>query len=832
MNIQRKLARTPVAIIGLSAIFPEAKNVQEYWHNIITAKDCIRDVPENRWNIEDYYHPDPNTPDRTYCKRGGFIPEIEFNPLEFGLPPNTLEVTDSSQLLALLAARDVFEDAGYGKKSEKFTDALKKKTGVIFGVGGGQKLIVSLTARLQHPIWEKALKSSGIREEDIPPIIEKIQSAYVGWNENSFPGFLGNVIAGRIANKFNLGGINTVVDAACAGSLSALKMSLSELVEGRCDMMLTGGVDMDNSPFMFMAFSKTPAFSTTNQIRPFCEKADGILIGEGIGMLLLKRLDDAERDGDKIYAVIKGIGASSDGKYTSIYAPKSEGQILAIERAYDDAEVPPNTIGLIEAHGTGTSAGDKAEFNAIKAIFGENNCQKQHIAIGSVKSQIGHTKGTAGAAGMIKTALALYHQILPPTIHVKNPNPEFKIENSPFYLNTQTRPWFKGMHPRRAGVSAFGFGGINLHVVMEEYAHSKEMSHLSHCYYPVFIHAYSPQAIKAICKKYIQLLSSDKASEVFYQLINKSREIVVAEQNARIGFLAKNMEDCLKALRIALEQISPHRSIWKHPLGIYYRRNGLNLEQNKLVVLFPDKESQYLNMGKELLFAFPSIREEFERADKVYRQKGQRLLSATTYPIPTFNSVAYQKQQKDLAAEAYASTAVQTLNNGLFKIMYKTGLRPEFYAGAKVEVVQVLNNLSASTKPDFEDQIHDIYNLGGSVFIEIGPGNKLSEKVRDTLKTKAFTLFTLNASKDEDSVLQFMKTFVELKIAGIPLNDINLYSTPPSGKPDTSSKLIVSLSGHNYVSPCTKKQYQKTLNNGFKVSFEPESVKEPKIIHE
>ena len=357
MNINSSLQTTPIAVIGLSSFFADAKNVEEFWTNILQGRDSITDVPENRWAIEDYYDEDLFAPDKTYCKRGGFLPEIDFNPLEFGLPPNILEVTDASQLLGLVAARDAFEDAGYGKGSEKFTAELKARTGVLLGVGGGQKLITPLIARLQYPIWEKALRASGVAEEDIPRIVEKMKKAYVSWNENAFPGLLGNVISGRITNRFDLGGINSVVDAACAASLSAIKMALSELVEGRCDMMLTGGVDTDNSPFMYMSFSKTPAFSKSGNISPFSDQADGMLIGEGIGMLVLKRLEDAERDGDHIYAVIKGVGSSSDGRFKSVYAPRPSGQALAMNRAYEDAGYAPSTVGLIEAHGTGTGAG-------------------------------------------------------------------------------------------------------------------------------------------------------------------------------------------------------------------------------------------------------------------------------------------------------------------------------------------------------------------------------------------------------------------------------------------------------------------------------------------
>ena len=303
--------------------------------------------------------------------------------------------------------------------------------------------------------------------------------AYVRWEENSFPGMLGNVISGRIANRFDLGGTNCVVDAACASTMAALKMALGELTDRRADMMVTGGVDVDNSIFMYMCFSKTPAFSKSTHPRPFDEESDGMMVGEGIGMMVLKRLEDAERDGDRIYAIINGLGSSSDGRYKSIYAPRGEGQERALVRAYQDAGFSPATVGLVEAHGTGTVAGDNTEVTTVIRYFNQHDDQKQHIAIGSVKSQIGHTKASAGAAGLIKTALALHHKVLPPTRNVTTPNPKFDMENSPFYVSTESRPWIKAVEdtPRRAGVSSFGFGGTNFHVVMQEYTGDHKASY-------------------------------------------------------------------------------------------------------------------------------------------------------------------------------------------------------------------------------------------------------------------------------------------------------------------------------------------------------------------
>ncbi|MBI9076832.1 MAG: hypothetical protein JEZ02_15595, partial [Desulfatibacillum sp.] len=434
-EIQSLLQKHPIAVIGMASVFPGAANLSQYWENILHEIDSITAVPEDRWKINDYYDPDPGAPDKTYSRVGGFIPEIDFDPMEFGLPPNILEVTDVSQLLALIVARDVMADAGYNNGQDR------SRVGVTLGVGGGQKLYLPLTSRLQYPVWKEVLVKSGLSEDESQSIVEKIKKAYIPWEENSFPGMLGNVIAGRVANRLDLGGVNCVLDAACGGSLAAMKMAVSELVEGRSDMMITGGVDTDNSPFMYLCFAKTPAMSKKEYCSPFDEGSDGILIGEGVGMVLLKRLEDAQRDKDRIYAVIKGVGTSSDGRFKSIYAPRPEGQERALKRAYRDAGFAPSTVGLVEAHATGTVAGDMAEFTALKTVFGEDNPQKEYIAIGSVKSQIGHTKSAAGAAGFIKAALALHHKVLPPTINVKKPNPKLGMDESPFYVNTTARPW-------------------------------------------------------------------------------------------------------------------------------------------------------------------------------------------------------------------------------------------------------------------------------------------------------------------------------------------------------------------------------------------------------
>lgn len=675
-NVQKE----PIAIIGKAGIFAKASNAREYWNNIINRIDCITDVPSSRWNVDDYYDPDPKAPDKVYCKRGGFIPDIEFDPIEFGMPPNILEVTDSSQLVGLVVARDLLEDAGYGS-GRAFN---RERVGVILGVAGGLKLITPLTSRLQYPVWERVLKSAGLSDRDTEQIVAKIKMAYVEWNENAFPGLLGNVISGRIANRFDLGGINCVVDAACASSLSAIKMSVSQLLEGSVDMMIAGGVDTDNSPFTYMCFSKTPAFSKGEIPRPFDAQADGMMVGEGIGMVMLKRLSDAERDGDKIYAVIRGIGASSDGRFKSIYAPRPDGQALALERAYAAAGVTPSSVGLIEAHGTGTKAGDPAEFSGLTQVFHKVDGEGQHIALGSVKSQIGHTKAAAGAAGIIKAALALDQKVLPPTLHVDEPNPAFEIETTPFYINTETKPWIQaaGAEPRRAGVSAFGFGGTNFHVVLEEYQPEHKTAYrLNTVAHPVILYADTSELLLEKCQNALKQLG-EEGIHALDKLSAASKAPRIPLNSARLGFVYETLSEAQDLLKTSAATMGTRldSEAWEHPKGISYQQTA-NDPKGSLVVLFPGQGSQYVNMGDDLTANFPPLRTLYGKMDALFLQDNLTPLSSVMFPPQAFNEGEEQLQSNKLQATDYAQAAIGVFSAGLFRILAQAGFSPDFTAG-------------------------------------------------------------------------------------------------------------------------------------------------------
>ncbi|WP_345867525.1 SDR family NAD(P)-dependent oxidoreductase [Shewanella algae] len=708
-RLNKRLKDTPIAIVGMASLFAGSRYLNQFWDLICDKIDAITQVPADRWQVADYFDPDKKAADKSYCKRGGFIPEVDFNPMEFGLPPNILELTDTSQLLSLVVAKEVLEDAGIDEGSDYDRDRI----GITLGIGGGQKISQSLNARLQYPVLKKVFRESGVSEQDSEMLIRKFQDQYIHWEENSFPGSLGNVIAGRIANRFDLGGMNCVVDAACAGSLAAMRMALTELTEGRSDMMLTGGVCTDNSAYMYMSFSKTPAFTSDEQIKPFDADSRGMMIGEGIGMMALKRLDDAERDGDRIYAVIKGVGASSDGKFKSIYAPRPEGQAKALQRAYDDAGFPPHTLGLMEAHGTGTAAGDVAEFSGLNAVMSQDNPELQHIALGSIKSQVGHTKSTAGTAGVIKAALALHHKVLPPTINVKQPNPKMAVEQSPFYLNTQTRPWMPRTDgtPRRAAVSSFGFGGTNFHLVLEEHSPElpKQPARLRRTPLPLLFCAPDKPALEQEISALLKTLNSDAHGDLEtlcapYRLGSQTQV-----QGPRLGLLACDTIELQQKLQQALNKLQSTaeeqpQTRWQHQ-GIEYRSGPLT--EAKTAALFAGQGSQYLQMGSGLTQLYPELRAEFAAADREFSRQGiadkygMGPLSARVFPIAKFTPQASKEDELVLANTRFAQSAIGALGMGQFTLLCQAGFQADMLAGHSFGELSALRAAGALSRESY-----------------------------------------------------------------------------------------------------------------------------------
>ena len=658
----------PLAVVGVGCVFPKAKTLREYWANVKNKVDAIRDVPPSHWRHEDYFDKDPKKPDHVYAYRGGFLEPYDFDCSEFGLAPNTLEATDPAQLFGLVAAKMALADAGY--PVDKDWD--KSRVSVILGITGALELVVPLGARLGHPIWRKALAEAGVPKDVADDVVERIADGYVPWQESSFPGLLGNVVAGRIANRFNLGGTNCVVDAACGSSLSAAHMAALELQAGRSSMVITGGVDTFNDIFMYTCFTKTPALSAGGSAKPFDATADGTTLGEGVGMVVLKRLADAERDGDRIYAVLRGIGSSSDGRGKSIYAPSAEGQTRALKEAYRVAGVSPATIELVEAHGTGTAVGDGIEVSALASVYREARPEGKWAALGSVKSQIGHTKAAAGSAALVKAVMSLHHKVFPPTIKVSEPLKV--IADSPLYLSLEKRPWMSPEgHPRRAACSALGFGGTNFHAVLEEHGAAKTEIDWDA---DVEIIAVSGNDVSELSSKlsplssltgWDEIRSAAMRSRASFSARSTCRLVVVAEKSADFGALIAKSSSLLSS--------NAGKKSWSSPEGIFFGSGA----PGKLGVLFPGQGAQYVGMGRDLFCSFPQAFSVLENADKSF--EGASRLSDRIFPQPAWNPEGKDAQEKALRSTDVAQPALGAASLGALRVLEAFGVKPDAFAG-------------------------------------------------------------------------------------------------------------------------------------------------------
>ena len=463
-----------IAVVGLSAILPDAPDARAFWENVTSGRYSISDVDPRRWDPALYYDPDPHAPDKTYSRIGGWVREWDWDPMAWRLPvpPRVADAMDEAQKWAISGTRAALLDYGWPGRALD-----PERTGVILGnaLAGEKHYVTAL--RISFPEFARDLVAAptfaGLPASARDAILEEAHRSadrrYPVITEDTMPGELSNVIAGRVANIFDLHGPNYVCDAACASALAAINASVDELVDGHCDAVVTGGLDRNMNPPAFIKFCKIGALSATGT-RPYAEGADGFVMGEGAGFFLLKRLEDAERDGDRIYAVIRGLGGSSDGRGKGITAPNPVGQRLAVERAWRTAGLSPASATLIEGHGTSTRVGDVVEVEAVGEVLRASGAAPGSVALGSVKSNIGHLKAAAGAAGVLKTVLALDHKVLPPSINCERPNPDIDFAGSPLRVVTELRDWeVANGGVRRAGVSAFGFGGTNFHAVIEEY---------------------------------------------------------------------------------------------------------------------------------------------------------------------------------------------------------------------------------------------------------------------------------------------------------------------------------------------------------------------------
>lgn len=513
-----------IAVIGMAGRFPQAKNLTEFWENIANGRNCVSEIASDRWKVADFYDPNRNAPNKTYCKWMGALEDIDrFDPLFFHISPREAEFMDPQQRLFLQASWQCIEDAGYNPMSLG-----GNKCGVFVGCEPGE--------------------------------YSKIAQRY----ELNALGLLGGSVASlpaRISYFLNLQGPCMAIDTACSASLVAIANACDSLLLGNCDLTLAGGVYILSGPEMHVMMSKAGMLSPQGRCFTFDRRANGFVPGEGVGVLLLKRLADAKKDGDDIYGVIRGWGVNQDGKTNGITAPNGQSQQRLQQEVYQRFRIQPANIQLVEAHGTGTRLGDPIEVEALCETFSKFTNKQKFCALGSLKSNIGHLATAAGVAGVIKVMLAIKNKKLPPTINYESLNEHINLDSSPFYISTECTDWKVGnREPRRAAINSFGFSGTNAHMVIEEYVDRRDERQSIYTNVPpnqpygILLSAKTEERLLAYTQELLEHLESqilEQQSDVSnYRLGDLAYTLQVGREpmDARLGFVAETWTEVVQKL--------------------------------------------------------------------------------------------------------------------------------------------------------------------------------------------------------------------------------------------------------------------------------------------
>ncbi len=719
-------AHRAIAVVGLGAILPDAPSVAAFWQNLCDGRYSIGAVPEGRWDPGLYYDPDPAVPDKTYSKIGGWVREAPWAPVEWKLPipPRVSDAMDEGQKWAIACTRQALDDlaeSGHGLDPER--------TAVVLGNAmAGEKHYLTVL-RIQFPEFADELAKApsfgalprAARDAILRELHAGVAHRLPEITEDTMPGELANCIAGRIANLFNFRGPNYVVDAACASALAAISAAAEGLIEGEYDAVVAGGIDRNMGASSFTKFCKIGALSATGT-RPYADGADGFVMGEGAAVFVLKRLADAERAGNRVYAVIRGLGGSSDGKGKGITAPNPVGQRLSIERAWRNAGLAPATATYVEGHGTSTRVGDLVEVQSLSEVFAAAGAAPGTIALGSVKSNIGHLKAAAGAAGLLKTVLALHHEMLPPSLHCERPNPGIDFAASPFRVNTAGRPWeVRSDEVRRAGISAFGFGGTNFHAVVEQFVPGRlDGTSRRSRVVSAGVPAAPPDAamprpplrgalvlgapsVAALAER-VRTVAGEAGAGV--APAPAPPEEVDLRQPERLaidyGDAAELADRAARALD-ALASDAP--AAWKalRAQGIF-RGHGA---APKVAFLYTGQGSQYVNMLKGLRAAEPIVADTFALADRVMSPLLGRPLTDYIFAAEDAESIA--SAEEALKQTAVTQPAVLAADAALTRLLAAYGIVPDLVMGHSLGEYGAL--VAAGALP-FEDALEAVSARG------------------------------------------------------------------------------------------------------------------------
>ena len=625
----------PIAIIGIGCRFPGANDPESFWQLLRNSVDAISEVPKERWDIDAFYNPKPGTPGKMSTRWGGFLEQVDqFEPSFFGISPREVERMDPQQRLVLEVAWEALENAGLAP--DKLAGS---QTGVFMGIGNYD--------------YSMLLSKEGLADIN----------AYNG------TGNALSIVANRLSYILNLRGPSVVTDTACSSSLVALHFACRSLQSGESNLCLVGGASLMLSPEPFITYSHARMMAADGRCKTFDASADGYVRGEGCGVVVLKRLSDAKRDEDNILAVIKGTAVNQDGLSNGLTAPNGPSQQAVIRQALENAGVTPAQISYVEAHGTGTSLGDPIEVKSLKAVLMQGREKDQPCWLGSVKTNIGHLEAASGLASLIKVVLSLQHQEIPAHLHLKQLNPLISLEGTTFSIPTECQPWSAQDKRRLAGISAFGFGGTNCHVILEEAPIPSLSPSLSPSPTPplhlLTLSAKNENALRELAQRYADFFTTHP--EVSVADVCFTANTGRSHFDQRLALVAES--PC--QLRQQLEAFAAD----KETAGLVSGKVQSKKRQ-KIAFLFTGQGSQYVGMGHQLYETEPIFRQALDRCDKILRSYLEQPLLKVLYPAPGTSS--------PLDETAYTQPALFALEYALFELWKSWGIEPAVVMGHSV----------------------------------------------------------------------------------------------------------------------------------------------------
>jgi acyl transferase domain-containing protein/NAD(P)-dependent dehydrogenase (short-subunit alcohol dehydrogenase family)/acyl carrier protein len=754
-----KMKIEKVAVIGIGGVFPDAPETQSYWKNILDKKVSIGPVPEQIFDRNAHFDPGvygkPDKNDKSYTDIGSSAINLNFDGLKFRIPPATSKHMDENQKAILISVDEALKMVDSSKWN-------RDKVSVFIGTSLGGPLHYNFLRRVNLDRCLYYLKNSpefnelseSKRVKVISDIENEIRSGTFTITEDSAPGVLPNITAARVAATFDFHGHAYTLDAACASSLAAVINGVQHLSSGESDIVICGGADMLNGELGRIYFSGINALSPTGSY-PFDSRANGFVIGEGGGVVILKRLSDAVADGDTILCTIIGYGHNSDGKGKSIAAPNFKYQAKAIQQAIEMSAVPADTIELIEAHGTSTVVGDKSEIDALKFAFESTGVKGQEFcAIGSAKSNIGHLKSAAGVAGLIKTILAIKNKKLPPSANCATVNPALGLEKSPFYINTEVREWKEKAHPRRAGVSAFGFGGANYHILLEEFRRDQYVpnllpeKHEKRSSYTLWCSGKDNNSLDTNVRNAVaNIIENDN---VHIEALTEANYKAAVIDRYRLSFCFDSADDLQKKVEFWLND-SGNAAALKLK-GIFYKESD-PVSSEKTAFLFPGQGSQYPDMLLSLQSAYPSTMQTAVPMDLFWKElTGERIRDL-------IDSTGIGKEHTESILKNTRNThpAMMYSNLVMFKVLQDLGVNAHYMIGHSLGEIIALTAAGAVSQQDALRMM----DQRSQSFIEMktdDPGKMIALRndlkyVKDLIRKSGCEVFPANINSPEQIVV-------------------------------------------------------------------------------